>query len=284
MNPILHLHLFPLLIQLIVFLVILPLCFSGSSEWYDDCGKYFSCGNVTKVGFPFWGSESRPKNCGYSGLELACEGNATITLGIKGMKYRALDINQNTQMLTIAREDFWEGICLRRFVNTTLDFKLLEYGPGLQNVTVLYGCPSLYGSIPGQFNCRIDGVNDKFGFPEPGALGPSGCNASVVVPVLEPLADQIGNVSLNQIINHGFKVMYKVDSFCVDCKASGGRCGFNLTQNKISCLCSDGNVGYTKCYGSSTAHTSLGKFSLSISFLEGTVTANKFLPVDSQQN
>ena len=266
MSPILHLHLFPLSIQLIVFLVILPLCFSGSSEWYDDCGKYFSCGNVTKVGFPFWGSESRPKNCGYSGLELGCEGNATITLGIKGMKYRVLDINQNTQMLTIAREDFWEGICLQGFVNTTLDFKLFEYGPGLQNVTVLYGCPPLYGSIPGQFNCRIDGVNDTFAFPEPGALGPSGCNASVVVPVLEPLADQIGNVSLAQIINHGFKAKYKVDSFCIECESSRGRCGFDPNENKTSCLCPDGSVGDTKCYNnknSSKANASPGMFSLS---------------------
>lgn len=253
-NSLVHLHLFPL----IALLVILKFshCFSASLEWYDDCGKYFSCGNVTKVGFPFWGSESRPKNCGYRGLELGCEGNATITLGIRGMKYRVLDINQNTQMLTIAREDFWEGICLQRFVNTTLDFELFEYGPGLQNVTVLYGCPSPYSLVPGQFTCKMNDLNDTTAFPELGVLGPSGCNASVVVPVVEPLADQIGNVSLDQVINHGFRAKYKVDSFCIECEGSRGRCGFDLNENKTSCLCPDGSVGYTKCYNNNKDYAS----------------------------
>lgn len=240
----------PLLIHLISLLIILPLCFSANLDWYDSCGKYFSCGNVTKVGFPFWGSGSRSKDCGSPGFELGCETNSTITIGIMGMKYRVVDINQNTQILTISREDFWEGICVQRFVNTTLDFELFEYASGLQNVTVLYGCPPPYSQVQGQFTCRVNGVNETDGYPELGVLGPSGCNASVVVPVMESLAEQIGNVSLGQVIKHGFRVKYKVknESLCVQCEASRGRCGFDLNKNKTNCLCPDGSVGYSKCY------------------------------------
>ncbi|KAL2896234.1 LEAF RUST 10 DISEASE-RESISTANCE LOCUS RECEPTOR-LIKE PROTEIN KINASE-like 1.3, partial [Bienertia sinuspersici] len=273
-----HLHSFPSkIIWSITFLAILcfPICFSNDLEWYDTCGNYFSCGNVTHVGFPFWGGSYRPKQCGYPDLELSCKNNITTILQIKGMKYHVLDINQNTRIMKLARDDFLHGICMQKFVNTTLDFELFDYAPGSQNLTVLYGCPPPYTPNPSQFTCKISGTNDTDGYPVEGAIGPSGCHASVVVPVVVSSAVQIGKWSLSQIISHGFEATYKLEDaeLCAQCEASRGRCGFDLSQDMMTCLCSDGSVtdGNTLCNGSTNPATAYYKmqsqFSSSLSVI-----------------
>ncbi|XP_057522189.1 LEAF RUST 10 DISEASE-RESISTANCE LOCUS RECEPTOR-LIKE PROTEIN KINASE-like 1.4 isoform X3 [Amaranthus tricolor] len=242
-----------------IFLLILcfPICISSDRDlqWYDTCGGYFNCGHITHVGFPFWGA-NRPKKCGYPDLELSCEDNETTVIYSKGMKYHVLNISQNTQILTIAREDFSQGICMQKFINTTLDSTVFYYGPDSRNFTVLYGCPSPsnygYGDptpYPGQFNCKISGTNYSIGYAEEGANGPMGCYASIVVPVLDLSAQQIGNWSVSQIIGKGFEAKYKLkdEELFTECTESGGRCGFEGSQNTTCCLCSDGSVRYTSC-------------------------------------
>uniref|UniRef100_A0A803M4A7 non-specific serine/threonine protein kinase n=2 Tax=Chenopodium quinoa TaxID=63459 RepID=A0A803M4A7_CHEQI len=237
----------------IIFLVIFcfPTCFGSDLQLYDSCGNYFRCGNV-KAGFPFWGGDTRPKECGFPDLELSCENNATTTIQSKGMKYHVLDINQNTQVLKMAREDFLQGICMQKFINTTIDPELFDYAPGSRNLTVLYGCPPPYTPNPSQFTCKIYGTNDTDGYPVEGAIGPSGCFASIVVPVVDSSAAQIRKWSSSQIIGKGFEAIYKVqgEDLCVECEASKGRCGFDLSKNKISCLCLDGSIGDTPCNNS----------------------------------
>ncbi|XP_021763594.1 LEAF RUST 10 DISEASE-RESISTANCE LOCUS RECEPTOR-LIKE PROTEIN KINASE-like 1.3 isoform X4 [Chenopodium quinoa] len=176
------------------------------------------------------------------------------------MKYHVLDINQNTQVLKMAREDFLQGICMQKFINTTIDPELFDYAPGSHNLTVLYGCPPPYTFNPSQFTCKIYGTNDTDGYPVEGAIGPSGCFASIVVPVVDSSAAQIGKWSPSQIIGKGFEAIYKVqgEDLCVGCEASKGRCGFDLSKNKISCLCLDGSVGDTLCNNSTSSAKSGG--------------------------
>ncbi|KNA11484.1 hypothetical protein SOVF_134810 [Spinacia oleracea] len=174
------------------------------------------------------------------------------------MKYHVLDINQSLQTLRLAREDFLQGICMQKFINTTLDFELFDYAPGSKNLTVLYGCPPPYTSNPGQFTCKINGSNDTDGYPVEGVIGPSGCSASVVVPVLESSYAQIGHLSLSQIIGKGFEAIYKVEDeeLCGECEASNGRCAFDLSKDETSCLCPDGSVRDTSCNYSTSSATS----------------------------
>lgn len=180
---------------------------------------------------------------------------------MKGMKYHVLDINQDSQVIKIAREDFQQGICMQTFVNTTLNFELFDYAPGSKNLTVLYGCPPPYTPNPSQFTCKVLGTNDTDGYPVEGMIGPSGCFASIVVPVLGSSAMQLGKWSLSQIIGHGFESMYKVKDaeFCAQCKASRGRCGFDLNKNTTSCLCSDGSANGKFACSSSTTPATTGK-------------------------
>lgn len=248
----LHPFLLPLIVILFSFRI--PICFS--SDWYNSCGEYFNCGNIINVGFPFWGGGTRPNRCGYPDLELSCEDNVTAIIHSMGIKYHILEMNQETHIMRIAREDFLQEICMQKFQNTTLNFKLFDYAPGSHNLTVLYGCPAphFYTVNPSQFTCRITGTNDTYSYPVKGSIGPSGCYASVVVPVVKSSAAQIGNQSLSQIIGKGFEATYKVEGgkLCAKCEASKGRCGFDLSKNQTSCLCADGSVGHKSCSASAT--------------------------------
>lgn len=233
-----------------LFIICYPICCNSDQQWYNTCGSFFSCGNITNVGFPFWGGDTRPNLCGYTDLGLSCEKNVTI-IQIKGMKYHVLEINQETQILRIAREDLLKGICMQKFINTTLDFELFDYASGSKNITVLYGCPPpyTYTPDPSHFTCKISGVDETAAYPIEGAFGPSGCNASIVVPVLESSAEQIGKSTLGRILAKGFEAKYKVEGeeLCNQCQASNGRCGFDVKEDETCCICPDGNVRYTAC-------------------------------------
>ena len=97
------------------------------------------------------------------------------------------------------------------------------------------------------FNCKISDTNYSIGYVEEGANGPMGCSASIVIPVLEFSAQQIGNWSVSHIVGEGFEAKYKLkdEELFTECTESGGRCGFEDSQNTTCCLCSDGSVRYT---------------------------------------
>ncbi|GAB4832331.1 hypothetical protein Ancab_006345 [Ancistrocladus abbreviatus] len=241
------LELNPSSITVLLVLLHIPIC-SGSEElWYESCGNYFNCGNITNIGFPFWG-ESRPNSCGYPGLELKCEEKNITIMEISDVEYRVLDIDPDDQLLRIVRDNFMERICFQTFTNTTLDYTLFDYDDHDSGLTIYYGCPPLHSSDFGEFTCSMNGVHYTNVYVETGAQGPDGCNASVVVPTLS-LADEMGrNLSLPQIIGVGFEVKYKVDSAdCGTCTARNGRCGYDLAANSTTCICPGQKVGYEAC-------------------------------------
>uniref|UniRef100_A0A2N9EP05 Wall-associated receptor kinase galacturonan-binding domain-containing protein n=1 Tax=Fagus sylvatica TaxID=28930 RepID=A0A2N9EP05_FAGSY len=112
----------------------------------------FSCGNINNIGFPFWGG-IRPDGCGHRGLELNCDKNNVTIIKIRDVTYSVLNVNLNTQMLTITREDYLSGFCSPNFVNTTLDPTLFDFSLGYQNLTLAYGCALSSVALPGQLTC-----------------------------------------------------------------------------------------------------------------------------------
>ena len=115
-------------------------------------------------------------------------------------------------------------------MNSTLDPTLLDFGIGLQNLTIVYGCDFSLIPFPGhgQFNCQINGfANIKWG-----TYGPGECKVSVVVPV--PVQVQSGpwtgividQSKLEGAIREGFDVKWKVDTAaCLNCTVYKGVCG-----------------------------------------------------------
>jgi hypothetical protein len=86
-------------------------------DQYTNCNIAFTCegSNITNnLKYPFWG-ENREKYCGGSAdsnteLRLTCEGSVPKII-INFVKYRILDWEDTAQKLTVARDDYWNGIC-----------------------------------------------------------------------------------------------------------------------------------------------------------------------------
>nr|POE46052.1 leaf rust 10 disease-resistance locus receptor-like protein kinase-like 1.3 [Quercus suber] len=193
----------------------------------------FNCGKLNNIGFPFWG-DNRPNSCGYPGLKLNCQGSVA-TIKIMNVTYQVLGVNPDAQILNITREDFSAGICSPEFVNSTLDPTLLDFGVGLQNLTIVYGCFHLI-PFPGQFDCQING----FAHITWGADGPGECRVSVVVPVLVKFGPwtgiEIDQSKLEEAIGEGFDVKWKVDTAaCLNCTVKKGVCGYDLKRNQSTC-------------------------------------------------
>ena len=223
----------PLYVSLIFILFIfikipLSLC---DEDLYPSCGNMFNCGIINNVGFPFWG-ENRPNGCGYPGLKLNCD-QSNATIEIKNVEYLVLDLNPSTQILKIRRKDFLNGICSPKFVNTTLDPTLFDFGLGYKNLTIAYGCSSLPVNCP--FDVQL----------ELGAHGPGNCHVSVVVPVhssFQLVVDIMKNfLNLGKVIGEGFEVKWKVDTAaCSECM---GDCGYDLKLNRPTCYNSQAKPG-----------------------------------------
>uniref|UniRef100_A0A7N2QZ66 non-specific serine/threonine protein kinase n=1 Tax=Quercus lobata TaxID=97700 RepID=A0A7N2QZ66_QUELO len=203
---------------------------------HESCSNLFNCGKLNNIGFPFWG-DNRPNSCGYPGLKLNCQGSVA-TIKIMNVTYQVLDVNPKAQILKITREDFSTGICSPEFVNSTLDPSLLDFGIGLQNLTIVYGCDFSFIPFPGlgQFNCQKNG----FARINWGAYGPGECKESVVVPVPVQFGPWTGieivQSKLEEAIREGFDVKWKVDTAaCLNCTAYKGVCGYDLKRNQSTC-------------------------------------------------
>ncbi|KAL4022898.1 hypothetical protein IC575_016644 [Cucumis melo] len=224
---------------LLFFAFSLPFVFGNSLDLFSSCSNLFNCGDITDVGFPFWGV-GRPPECGNPALRLACEGNKA-TIVITEIKYQILKYSRqnNSQTLTIARTDYMGTLCPKKFINTTIDYNLFDAIPTSHNITLLY-CSS--STVAGQFSCP--GYNA--GFIQVSPMGFSPCNMSVIVPVsmnfFPPVSDVVNSTEVLKAIEEGFEVRVKEDGGrCGICEQSHGVCGYDLNSNRTTCYCRAGN-------------------------------------------
>ena len=220
------------------FFIKIPLSLCDE-DMHESCSNMFNCGKLSNIGFPFWG-DNRPNSCGYPGLKLNCQGSVA-TIKIMNVTYQVLGVNPEAQILKITRVDFSTGICSPEFVNSTLDPTLLDFGSGLQNLTIVYGCD--FSLTPfaglGLFNCQ----GNDFAHIKWGAYGPGECKVSVVVPVPVPVQsipwtgiEIFDRPKLEEAIREGFDVKWKVDTeACLNCTVNKGVCGYDLKRNQSTC-------------------------------------------------
>ncbi|KAG6779151.1 hypothetical protein POTOM_015522 [Populus tomentosa] len=188
----------------------------SNNDLFSDCSNQFVCGNIT-ADFPFWGS-ARPSSCGIPELELKCENNIT-KMNINEVRYRVLDIKQDTEILRIAREDSFVGLCPPQFVNSTFDPMMFESVTAYMNFTFVYGCLPFALDGPALFTCIINGVNYQSGFVLPMANGPGACYSSVFFPAPVIALPSILDLPVfKRYLKEGFEVRWKVDSTaCREC-------------------------------------------------------------------
>ncbi|KAF8369534.1 hypothetical protein HHK36_032443 [Tetracentron sinense] len=230
------------LVLCIFFIIfhVFPLCLCDGDE--SDCTPEFDCGNITGIGYPFWGN-GRPKYCGHPGFELLDCQKDYPTIQIMGLKYRVMEINPVNQILRIARIDFMEDICPLKFVNTALNYSLFDYPLGYEKLNLYYGCNFSLPQLPNRFTCSINGVPYKDAYVGSEVFlieeNEGTCNVSIAVPVL--LTDKglaLIAANLFGILKKGFEVKWKVDTTpCRVCKDSGKRCGYDWISNQPTCFC-----------------------------------------------
>ncbi|XP_022998563.1 LEAF RUST 10 DISEASE-RESISTANCE LOCUS RECEPTOR-LIKE PROTEIN KINASE-like 1.4 isoform X2 [Cucurbita maxima] len=205
---------------------------------FDSCSNRFNCGNITDVGFPFWGDQ-RPADCGHPTLKLTCEGGNT-TIVIKEIKYQILKFSSvnDSLRLTIARDDYMDDLCPSKFINTTIDYNLFDAIPNYRNITLLYCSTS---PVAGQFTCP----DYEFGLIQLNPVASSLCNVSVIVPVsldsFPQVSDLVNSSEILKAIKEGFEVRLKKDSSgCGICEESNGVCGYDWSLNQTTCSCRHG--------------------------------------------
>ncbi|PNX64661.1 receptor-like protein kinase [Trifolium pratense] len=98
---------------LMITIINIPTCMCQNDGQYTNCSTAFNCNkDIPDLKYPFWG-ENIAKYCSGSTdseTELTCEGSVPkITINL--VKYRILKWDNTTQKLTVARDDYWSGIC-----------------------------------------------------------------------------------------------------------------------------------------------------------------------------
>ncbi|KAG7548380.1 Protein kinase domain [Arabidopsis suecica] len=242
---------------LLFFLSYFHLLPCALSKQEPICDSLFRCGNLT-AGFPFWG-ESRPEPCGHPSLVLHCYENKT-SLIISGQMYRVLQIDNSSNTLRLARQDFLnETFCSATFTGTTLTPELFELLPDYTTLFVYYVCNPLFHSLA-NFTCPkigVASVHQDNNYEEH-------CAASfnITVPIsYEPEEDALNLDHLGSVLRNGFKVKLKLDERpCQECQSTGGICAYQVAT---PVCCDTNSSSEPKCTPmipvGSSAHAGLSK-------------------------
>ncbi|KAA3474584.1 LEAF RUST 10 DISEASE-RESISTANCE LOCUS RECEPTOR-LIKE PROTEIN KINASE-like 2.7 [Gossypium australe] len=229
------------------FLVVLtrvPTILSVDDPRYSICRGTLTCGSVSNISYPFWGW-NRPSYCGQTGFELRCENDITEIM-MNENTLRVLDIDPERQILKVAREDYWNGYCPSKLINTSINYDHFNYGLNLRNLTLFYGC---YSPITPTFsvftNCTINSTLTDMSYATRNMLSDprySICRGIVVVPVYDAAAQdlEVNLMTMQAALRGGFELQWEADNDkCRRCRDSDGVCGFNETSNSFTCFCSD---------------------------------------------
>ncbi|CAO2178705.1 unnamed protein product [Urochloa humidicola] len=226
-----------------------------------------SCSNVTCGGhvvqYPF--SLQNESDCGYPGLGLLCEDNATLILPVKSHRYTIAHIDYQAHTVAVSDADVDEyGFgCPRLHMNLTIDTtsSWLQLTTMDSNVTFLYNCKknaSLSSAVELTWCQQGDGSKRWYVLPD-GGTGTEAyeyeCEEVVVAPVLAvhkegivggPGGPALPNGSIGEVVRAGFQLMYNAHSKqCGRCERSGGWCGYRHNQTdaggmKFTCFCDNG--------------------------------------------
>ncbi|KAJ4707059.1 Wall-associated receptor kinase [Melia azedarach] len=260
LHPHLRASIFLFFLLINIIFVVVPTPASGIDDQYLNCSTPFNCSNLQSIGYPFWGG-NRPEYCGYPGFELDCEGEvAEIT--ISKITYRIPKIDNQSRKITVARDDYWDDNCPSKFVNTSLNFSLVDYAPDTKNLTLYYSCPSSlmydvsWAQLPNQFKCSSDESNTKNyyfssdfksfnnSFTDAFQAYLGSCENSAIIPVwqstLVSIVNNLNSVNLTRSLQEGFGLeWFANNSLCEECERSNGQCGYATRTGQFTCYCPD---------------------------------------------
>lgn len=240
------------------------LCAAETVE-FANCSQPIICEGVnSSISYPFWGA-NRADYCGKSGFQVTCQDtDPMIRMG--SMDFRILNMSASgaaTPTVTVAREDYWNNICPLNYVATNINFSLLTYASGVQNVSFFYGCSSLVTTqFPVNSQACNSTVTTSYVTQTQAAKIPVDpvesrtCTNKVLVPVSGTASQALDSntTDIKTAIDGGFEldVLNDDTGHCNNCVASGGVCGQNITTNApFMCFCENSSSTNTTCTGNS---------------------------------
>ncbi|XP_021755088.1 LEAF RUST 10 DISEASE-RESISTANCE LOCUS RECEPTOR-LIKE PROTEIN KINASE-like 2.7 [Chenopodium quinoa] len=247
---------------LIIFPLIRPLKFiDANGVKYEECKRTIECGNIS-LGYPFYDDQYRPAYCGHPGFKVSCsDENNMPEISLKTSspeKYYLLHVSLDSHTISVAREDYWDGVCPPNLSDTSLNYSLFSYTTANENVTLFYECSNEYPASRNQFSCT--NTNNGMGYfmtevleSYLGHIPPGLCRSNVSVPVYRSVAANITDMSsLHAALQSGFELEWIAnDDLCDDCRGSSGECGYNTNLSRFTCYCAD-DVHNFRCDGMST--------------------------------
>lgn len=247
---------------IILILITLPQSYSQENDTLSVCSQPYTCGSLTNISYPFWG-HNRPHYCGVTGFQLQCHNNQNTTIQASSQTFNVLHINQTSFTMRLVLQNFSYDVCPPNVTNTSLSGTLFRFLPNVENITVLYNCPSQV-SASHNFTCQNNSSERGFYVKETQLQqfpGLENCGFSVQVPVLEGVSLN----SLKEAVKEGFDVQYNA-SECTACRDSGGVCGTNQNDNSVfSCYCHDG-THESDCSTHRSSNSMISLFPLLYSF------------------
>uniref|UniRef100_A0A1D1ZIU3 non-specific serine/threonine protein kinase n=1 Tax=Anthurium amnicola TaxID=1678845 RepID=A0A1D1ZIU3_9ARAE len=217
----------------------------------EDCQPR-SCGNGVNVEYPFWIEGRQPDHCGYPSFKLACKGEAPV-IDVYNQAYLVRHIFYDNQSFIVSSVALSSGSCPVPAYNLSLGVTPFRVNLTNRYLYFYLNCTRVvpgYSMIP----CRADdeGRPSFVGsYPIPDQerrMG--GCMSPVVFPFVDDGnddGDDDGDDDCRALLERGFLLSWEAVD-CRDCRASGGRCRYDTTGNRFSCLCSDRSHAVS-CYG-----------------------------------
>lgn len=250
------------LLLLLLALALSPISPSFSQTAYQrfsDCAPVpFSCGNLhLNISYPFL-IEGRSSYCGLSTFFLTCYGtDPKLIISINYQGFQVLHVDYVNSVLTVVDLYLAEQSCSQPFRDTTMDFVHFEYTELDRNLTIYTNCSVLPKSLVPLYEiaCAVGVFGRSYYRLEnsPGIEAVGGCNATVLVPMNQTVAEMLvsGSDSMNfsKAVMAGFTVRWLPGiEWCGDCVSSGGRCGFNSSSPiEHTCFCANASTVDT-CY------------------------------------
>jgi hypothetical protein len=234
------------------FFFLIPIHVTSDGESYKSCAP-FSCGKFTNISYPFRSINNQPSYCGHPNFKLDCE-HGNLTIEIESQKFHIIDINQTSQVLRIARLDLWSyddatiPSCPKKYVNVNLDLDFFNYTTNDEKYTLLYECGPLPDPYSSSLSSEVSVISCLIeGKPQDAYVVSSakvadfivlGCRNNITTPGLKSSFIEDSN-SVVDVLHEGFEVRWSgvEEDMCDGCKKSGGRCGYNASDNAVLCLC-----------------------------------------------
>ncbi|XP_048610999.1 LEAF RUST 10 DISEASE-RESISTANCE LOCUS RECEPTOR-LIKE PROTEIN KINASE-like 2.7 [Brassica napus] len=236
-----------------------PLYPQDAEDIRRRCSASFSCGDQKDLMYPFWipGRE----DCGHPDFKLEC--NASFAeLTISSVKFRILEMNYSSRVITLSRSDYISNICPLNPVSAPFEENVIPFAPDTEMLTIYYDCRTeLTQSVStyvGEISCHDD-VRSYYvtrNLSSPLLNGVRGlindfkgiCRRNVSIPASRPALDTLERTptpyNLKKALEEGFDLAFNED--CSLCMVSGGACGYTQISSRFVCYC-DGWVHTNIC-------------------------------------